>query len=486
MYKQVRNIYTIKKSPYNDNEKLENLLNGMSKEGWDLYSIQELETDGDIFYNCIFIKEVESEEDIFPENSGLFDFKPGIERIINPELAPYDVCVDILKSIKEKRQKISQVKSLIDGTSEDSRGILNEEISRHINELDELKRRLSKVLNPDIMKQRLGEYKLTLSISEELMDITDTKNDDNILSQIVYTRQNLTDESGYILPKVIIELDDTLDENEFVIKIRGIPVVSSHAYCNHTMFLKQELNTDKLPKNAIKSTDALTDIEAIWIPDETAKDYWIKGYGATDYIAAMIEFFVIKYIDDIFDYSDVNRYLEIVGNQNLYLVENIIPDFLSISDIKYLLTSLIKEKVSIKDIVYIFEKINDCVEDESKDDILKHLRIGLSRQITASICNEDNVIQAYEVSDEALKAFDFGDNKEEIVHINTNKMDNFVDKIQNIAENSEYNTRDIVLIVPLKYRHVVYLVLSQLIDNVRVVAKEELSFEYSLQILGRI
>ena len=61
-----------------------------------------------------------------------------------------------------------------------------------------------------------------------------------------------------------------------------------------------------------------------------------------------------KYIDDIFDYSDINRYIEIVGNQNLYLVENIIPDYLSIAELKYILTNLIKEKVSIKDIVYIF------------------------------------------------------------------------------------------------------------------------------------
>ena len=34
MYKPTRNVYTIRTSPYNDNEKLENLLNEMSKEGW--------------------------------------------------------------------------------------------------------------------------------------------------------------------------------------------------------------------------------------------------------------------------------------------------------------------------------------------------------------------------------------------------------------------------------------------------------------------
>ena len=43
MFKQTRNMYKIKTSPYNDNEKLENLLNEMSKDGWDVYSLQEIE-----------------------------------------------------------------------------------------------------------------------------------------------------------------------------------------------------------------------------------------------------------------------------------------------------------------------------------------------------------------------------------------------------------------------------------------------------------
>ena len=58
MLKPTRNIFTIKTSPYNDNEQLENLLNNMSKDGWEVYSIQELENDEDVFYNCIFIKNI--------------------------------------------------------------------------------------------------------------------------------------------------------------------------------------------------------------------------------------------------------------------------------------------------------------------------------------------------------------------------------------------------------------------------------------------
>lgn len=487
MYKPTRNVYTIRTSPYNDNEKLENLLNEMSKDGWDVYSLQELENDDGFFYNCIFIKEVEAEDANLSENTDLLNFKSRIERIINPELDPYELCVDIQKKIKEKRQKIAQVKSLIDETSEDSRAILNEEISKHINELEDLKKKLAKVITPDIMEQKLGEPKLTLSISEELIDILDSNNEYNMLAQIVLIRQNLTENLGYIIPKIKIEIDDTLEENEFSVKVRGIPAINSHAYCNHTMFFENELNIEKLPKDSYKGKDPLTGLNIVWINEEEAKDFWAKGLDTTDYIARMIEQTVTKYIDDIFDYSDINRYIEIVGNQNLYLIENIIPDYMSVAELKFILASLIKEKVSIKDIVYIFEKINDFADEANKEELLERIRISLSRQISKSAADDkDKTIYAYELSDAGIKAFLGDKSEDEIIRIESGKIEKIVKNLKEKVNEFSPDAKEIILIAPMKIRHLIYLILSQMIPNIRVLAREELLFEYPLQILSVI
>ncbi len=487
MYNKTRNIYTIRTSPYNDNEKLEALLNDMSKDGWDIYSIQELENDEDIFYNCIFIKEAENEDNILNENSDLLNFKSRIERIINPELDPYELCCDIQKKIKEKRQKIAQVKSLIDETSEDSRSILNDEISKHINELDELKKKLAKVINPDIMEQKLGEQKLTLSISEELMDILDSDNEYNMLSQIVLIRQNLTESLGYIIPKINIEIDDSLSENEFSIKVRGIPVINSRAYMGYTMFFKNELNIEKLPDNSVKDIDNITGQDIVWIEESKSKDFWAKGIDATDFIARLIEHTITKYIDDIFDYSDINRYIEIVGNQNLYLIENIIPDYLSVAELKYILTSLIKEKVSIKDIVYVFEKINDFADETNKEELLERIRVALARQISKSLANaEDNTIYAYELSENSLKQFISNKSDDEIIRIDSTNIENIVNNLKEKVKKYTPDAKEIILIAPMKIRHIIYLVLSQMISNIRITAREELLFDYPLQIISTI
>ena len=55
--------YVIKSVPTDDKQALEDLLNNMSEQGWDLYTMHEIETDTSIDFNCIFVRERQQEDD---------------------------------------------------------------------------------------------------------------------------------------------------------------------------------------------------------------------------------------------------------------------------------------------------------------------------------------------------------------------------------------------------------------------------------------
>ena len=132
--------YCIKSCPTDDTEQLELLLNTMAAEGWDLYTMQEAEDNDDGYqFNCIFVKEVYPEDISKEDFSNYLGFKTKMERIMAPHQEPLDICIDIQKKIKDKRAKISKIKSVLDSTSEDSRKHLNEEMSVNIKELENLK-----------------------------------------------------------------------------------------------------------------------------------------------------------------------------------------------------------------------------------------------------------------------------------------------------------------------------------------------------------
>ena len=108
--------YCIQSCPTDDSEQLQLLLNTMSDEGWELYTMHEAEDENDGYqFNCIFVKEVFPDE-LTKDYSDYYGFKTKMERIMTPKQEPIDLCLDIQKKIKEKRAKIAKIKSELDST----------------------------------------------------------------------------------------------------------------------------------------------------------------------------------------------------------------------------------------------------------------------------------------------------------------------------------------------------------------------------------
>ena len=486
MLKPSRTEYCIKSCPTDDNEQFELLLNTMSKDGWELYSMHEAEDENDGYqYNCIFSREVISEE-LAANYSDLFGFKTKMERIMTPKSEPLDLCLDIQKKIKEKRAKISKIKSLLDSTSEDSRKHLNDEISVNINELEELKMKLYKYLSPEIMYKKIGENKLSISLSEELSELVDPDSEVNLITKTVQVRQNLTDTLGYVIPEVKFINGENLQENEVTVNVRGIPAIKASCYPGYIMYFKHELNLEKLPKNTIKDTDPITKRKIIWIEESKTRDFWNRGLDSNEFIARLLEYVTIKHADEILDYSDVNKFIEIVALQNLYLIENIIPDYVSIGEIKNLLTGLIKEKVSIKDIMYIFEKINDFAGDSTKDDLLGNVRQALSRQITLSRVDKDGIINVVELSDSTTALFGGNGNDENVIRIESKEIEKLIKKLIELCDKNNYDLKELTIVAPYEIRQIMFVVMSKFISNITVVARDELTSDYPVNVVGKI
>lgn len=485
--KSTRMQYCIKAVPSDDTFQMESLLNEMSSLGWELYTMHEVEGDEGFNYNCIFVKECEVSTETEDEEESIYGYKTQMQKMISAQSEPYEKCIDIQSKIKEKRKKIHTIKSLIDETNETQRQELNSEMYKNIEELKELRKQLADTISPEIMLDKIGEDKIKIKLSEENIELVNPDLDAPLVAETVKIRQKLTEELGYIIPKVRFENDETLQANEFEIDVRGVCAAKGVVYNGYLMFFKDDLNLDKVSKDIIKDADPITGKVLYWIPEEKTRNFWVKGLNASQVIGRILEYVCIKNVEEIFDYNDINNYIEIVSENNLYLIENIIPDFVSIAELKYILTSLIKERVSIKDIVYIFEKINDFADEETKEDLLSRVRHSLSRQISKGIANENNLIQAFELSDESLKYLSSKiSGKSTVIRIDNTKIKTIVNNIYKVIDKNNINADEIVVIVPMEIRQVTSVVLSQMMPSVKVVAREEIANGYTLEIYDKV
>ncbi len=485
--------YVIKTCSAENAQELQNLLNEMSMNGWELYSMHEVGDDEESSQlNCIFMREAKSENNSDSDIINISDFKSQMEKMLSPKLTEYETCLEIQSKIRSQKEKINQIKAELEGEAPASvsRKKLNDKISAGLKELEELKTQLNKATSPDLMYSKLKEEKLAIYLSEELLGFVDSDRDNSgeeLIAETVKSRLKLTEEIGYVIPKVIFKDDENLNPCEFSIKIRGMEVFRAGVCPNYLMFYSDELHLEHKIKNSVNAIDEISGRKVIWIEKDKTKDFWQKGITPSEYIAKALEYIALKYVDDLLDYEDIDKYLEVVEAENEFLVENIIPDVLTYADVKYLMTSLIKEKVSIKNITYIFEKINDFADDGAKADILNKIRLSLSRQICRNYVNTDGeTISAFEISEKTFSdiVLSCDETEDALIKIDGTLAEKLANKI--LRKCKKLNIFAPKLIVPMEYRQMFFTLLSLYINNITVLAQEEIGCTYKVDSFGEI
>ena len=360
-------------------------------------------------------------------------------------------------------------------------------MSDELKQLDSLKQALVNEISPDAMYSSIKEEKFVVNLSEEILEIISMEYNDNLLAETVKIRQNLKDELGYVIPHIHFHNSDELSQNEFNIKIHDIEVFRSVAFPGYKAFYKDELKGYKVAEEDLVVIDNITGKKMIWIQQDKVKDFWASGMSAVEYIGKAIESISITEVSDIMDYNDINKFVEIVLQNNPFLVDNIMPDFITASDLKYLLSCLIREKVSVKNIIYLFEKINDYAVEPTKEDLLDKVRLALSKHIIKDLSAGEE-LRVIELADETLdKVYSFlgcDDEEETIIRIEAGDVQEIADKVLKLAKSKKIQSP--VIVVPMDIRHMVFVILAEFIPNITVLAHEELVSDCNIKFIGKI
>ncbi len=481
--------YVIKSVPTDDTQALENLLNEMSDEGWDLYTMHEVETDTSFDFNCIFMREKQEEDSTdLDDIVNITSFKYRMEKMLAAPSSPYASCKEIQLKISNQKERIKKIKDQLESEhlSPEKKKQLNNQMSDELKQLDILKQQLVNEISPEVMYSTIKEEKFVVNLSEEILEVISMEANDNLLSETVKIRQDLAERLGYVIPHIHFHNSDELMQNEFNIKIHDIEVFRSVVFPECIAFYKEDLKGYKSSEEDIVVTDDITGKKMVWLPKEKAKDFWLQGFTAVEYIGKAIENIAVKEVSDIMDYNDVNKYVEKVIESNSFLVDNIIPDFITASDLKYLLTCLVREQVSIKNIVYIFEKINDYANEPTKEDLLDKVRLALSKQIIKDLA-KDGELRVIEFSDEIIdKIYSFfkEDEEESIIRIDSADIQGIVSTLNKFMKTKKILAP--VIAVPMDIRHMVFVILSEFVQNLTVLAYEELVSNYNIKFIGKV
>ena len=76
------------------------------------------------------------------------------------------------------------------------------------------------------------------------------------------------------------------------------------------------------------------------------------------------------------------------------------------------------------------------------------------------------------------------DNDDNIVRLEASKIESVVNKIEKVAEKQGMD--NIILIVPMEVRHMIFMIFSQYINNLTVLAREEVTNYYNFESIAEV
>lgn len=487
---EMRYHYLVALSETTDAEDLEELLNEKAREGYELFMLHEVDGKNNMAqYSCIFYKlddEKPAKEGETVEITDITDFKKRMEKMYHSK-DTYKEYTDIKQTIITTKKIIEETKSSLEKTEDEvERDLLNDLVQEKISMLEELEKELNQVSDAYKLYDRINADKITIYLSDELVNLTDKTNKDNLIASIIKQRQEVADKFGYIIPNIRYSDSANLEPNQYRIDIREVPATSGCVYPDSKMFHKGQANITRKPRNSIASLDPIYLLDVFWVKEEDTKDYWDQGVSASEVIAQHLCSTCIKYSLELLDYRDINNYIDIVRKENFDLPENLVPDVVSVGDLRYILANLIKERVPIKDITFVFEKIMDSYTYAvEKEILLEKLRIALKRQISYSKVDENSTVYSIAVDPELDQYFEdqmiITDHSNPFLELEKEETEELLKNTAKFIEDANVRIENTIVSCSSKIRQSLFGFYESFIPGLSVLAFDEMSEEINIE-----
>ncbi|WP_407307340.1 flagellar biosynthesis protein FlhA [Desulfosporosinus sp. SB140] len=276
-------------------------------------------------------------------------------------------------------------------------GVLLDKKSRVSNVVDTEAARTSEIeesKKPENVLNLLHIDHMELELGYALIALVDVQQGGDLLDRIVLIRRQIASELGFIVPVIRVRDNMNLQPNQYIIKIRGAEVATGEIMADQYMAMSNGFDDESLPGTPTK--EPAFGLDAKWINAMYREQAELNGWMVVDaptVLATHITEVIKAQAWNILNRQDVKTLVDHAKEQAPAVVEELIPDLLSLGQIQKVLTNLLRERVSIRDMVTILETLADQAQTtKDTDRLTEHVRQALARQILQPLLGKDKTL----------------------------------------------------------------------------------------------
>ncbi|WP_315167996.1 flagellar biosynthesis protein FlhA [Metaclostridioides mangenotii] len=244
------------------------------------------------------------------------------------------------------------------------------------------------------VKDLINVEVIEVEIGYGLIALADESSGGDLLQRIASIRRQCAIDMGIIVQPIRIRDNLQLNPNQYNIKIKG-NIVSSYEIIPNMVLCMDSVNQG-FSIDGIKTTEPTFGLEALWIDKDKLEEAELRGYTIVDSATILITHLmdVIKSnAHELLGRQEVKNIIDITRENYSAVVEELIPDLMTLGEIQKILQNLLKEKVSIRDRVTILETLADqSIGTKDLEVLTEYVRIALNRSICANLVDDNNTI----------------------------------------------------------------------------------------------
>ncbi len=233
----------------------------------------------------------------------------------------------------------------------------------------------------------LGLDVLELEIGYGLIPLVDESEGGELLRRVSLVRRQMATELGLVLQPIRIRDNVALGSHEYGIKLKGVEIARSQLAAGCLLAMNPG---DADPNmSGEQTTEPAFGLPALWIAALQRDEAEAAGYTVVDQPSVVITHLtetIRANAADLLGRQDTRVLLDHVKERHPALVDELVPDVVSVGDVHRVLQGLLAEGVSIRDLVTILETLGDrgrLIKDASL--LVEYCRQALARQLTNAL-----------------------------------------------------------------------------------------------------
>ena len=254
---------------------------------------------------------------------------------------------------------------------------IEEEVETEEQSAEEIRR-------PENVVSLLQVDPIELEFGYGIIPLADVNQGGDLLDRVVMIRRQIALELGCVVPMIRLRDNIQLNPNQYVIKIKGVPVSEGEILFDHYMAMNPGYVEEEI--TGIPTFEPSFHLPAIWITESQRERAESLGYTVVDppsIIATHLTEVIRNNLNELLTRQDVQNLINNIQEANTTLISELVPKMLSVGEIQKVLQNLLEEGISIRDLVTIFETLADNATNTRDTDVLtEYVRQSLKRAIS--------------------------------------------------------------------------------------------------------